>query len=81
MEFFGEKRDFRVFAQLQAEIDGGRANICFECPIDLKGLFHIDQSAQDITIRFTTLVDTVYLNVPFASFTADQKRLCLRIRF
>lgn len=65
VEFFSEKRDFRVFAQLQAEIDDVQVNPCFECPIDLKGLFHIDQSTQDITIRFTTLADVVYLNVPF----------------
>lgn len=65
VEFFSERRDFRVFAQLQAEIDGTRVDLCFERPIDLRGLFHIDQSTQDITIRFTTLADTVHLAVPF----------------
>ena len=43
----------------------GQVSLGFECPIDLKGLFHIKQSSQDITVRFTTLADVVHLNSPF----------------
>lgn len=64
-DFFAGMRDFRVQVELHGIAGANPICLLFECPIELKRLFGVDQEAHGLHVKLTLIPDRVVLNTPF----------------